>query len=227
VRTAEEAGCELRPSPLAEPEGPVSWLLPAPRKAAAVSNFNCRKRPNRQIEYTESCHKLFVQSARKYASLVTSKVVLSMAIIQGTHTSPPQLAAPSACRRTSTAMGVRSPLSAAQVASGLRIEPSQPRDAHSRHTNARPRRSNVVAAARNSQCHVSEVSQRRVSRTTAVGRSGSCAARRGTGLDPGPCSPCTAATSHAVDARICSELGSHTKPGLHTRRLPQRAVSSP
>ena len=50
VRTAEEAGCELRPSPLAEPEGPVSWLLPALRKAAAVSNFNCRKRPNRQIE---------------------------------------------------------------------------------------------------------------------------------------------------------------------------------
>ena len=167
------------------------------------------------------------QSARKYASLATNVFVLSMAIIQGTHTSPPQLAAPSACRRTSTAMGVRSPLSAAQVASGLRIEPSQPRDAHSRHTNARPRRSNVVAAARNSQCHVSEVSQRRVSRTTAVGRSGSCAARRGTGLDPGPCSACTAATSHAVDARICSELGSHTKPGLHTRRLPQRAVSSP
>ena len=87
VRTAEEAGCELRPSPLAEPEGPVSWLLAAPRKAAAVSNFNCRKRPKWQIEYTESCHKLFVQSARKYASLVTSKV-LSMAIIQGTHTSP-------------------------------------------------------------------------------------------------------------------------------------------
>ena len=50
VWTAEEAACELRPSPLAEPEGPVSWLLPAPRKAAAVSNFNCRKRPNRQIE---------------------------------------------------------------------------------------------------------------------------------------------------------------------------------
>ena len=37
------AGCELRPSPLAEPEGPVSWLLAAPRKAAAVSNLNCRK----------------------------------------------------------------------------------------------------------------------------------------------------------------------------------------
>ena len=124
-------------------------------------------------------------------------------------------------RSTSTAMGVRSPLSAAQVASGLRIEPSQPRDAHSRHTNARPRRSNVVAAARNSQCHVSEVSQRRVSRTTAVGRSGSCAARRGTGLDPGPCSPSTAATSRAVDANICPELGSHAKPGLHTRRLPK------
>ena len=34
------AGCELRPSPLAEPEGPVSWLLAAPRKAAAVSNLN-------------------------------------------------------------------------------------------------------------------------------------------------------------------------------------------
>ena len=38
------AGCELRPSPLAEPEGPVSSLLAAPRKAAAVSNLNCRKR---------------------------------------------------------------------------------------------------------------------------------------------------------------------------------------
>ena len=130
-------------------------------------------------------------------------------------------------RSTSTAMGLRSPLSAAQVASGLRIEPSQPREAHSRHTNARPRRSHVVAAARNSKRHVSEVSQQRVSRTTAVGRSGSCATRRGTGRDPGPCSPCTAATSRAVDAHICCELGSHTKPGLHTRCLPQRAVSSP
>jgi hypothetical protein len=146
-----------------------------------------------------------------------------MAIIQGTHTSPPQLAAPSACRRTSTAMGVRSPLSAAQVASGLRIEPSQPRDAHSRHTNARPRRSNVVAAARNSQCHVSVVSQRRVGRRSAVGRSGSCATRRGTGRDPGPCRPCTAAVSRAVDARVRIELGSHAKPGLHMRRLPLQA----
>ena len=49
------AGCELRPSPLAEPEGPVSWLLPAPRKAAAVSNFNCRKRSS-----AESCDLMFV-----------------------------------------------------------------------------------------------------------------------------------------------------------------------
>ena len=91
----------------------------------------------------------------------------------------------------------------------------------------RPRRSHGVAAARNLQRHVSEALQRRVSGTTPVGRSGSCAARRGTGLDPGPCSPCTAATSRAVDAHIRSELESHTKPGLHTRRLPQRAVSSP
>ena len=44
------AGCELRPSPLAEPEGPVSWLLAAPRKAAAVSNLNTHRnqRPKRQ-----------------------------------------------------------------------------------------------------------------------------------------------------------------------------------
>ena len=127
-------------------------------------------------------------------------------------------------------MGLRSPLSAAQVASGLRIEPSQPREAHSRHTNARPRRSHVVAAARNSKRHVSEVSQQRVSRTTAVGRSGSCATRRGTGRDPGPCSPCIAAVSPAVDARVLSELGSYAKPGLHMRRLPLQAcdgASSP
>jgi hypothetical protein len=53
---------------------------------------------------------------------------------------------------------------------------------------------------------VSVVSQRRVGRRSAVGRSGSCATRRGTGRDPGPCSPCTAAVSRAVDARVRIEL---------------------
>jgi hypothetical protein len=70
---------------------------------------------------------------------------------------------------------------------------------------------------------VSVVSQRRVGRRSAVGRSGSCATRRGTGRDPGPCRPCTAAVSRAVDARVHTELGSHAKPGLHMRRLPLQA----
>ena len=70
---------------------------------------------------------------------------------------------------------------------------------------------------------MSVVSQRRVGRRSAVGRSGSCATRRGTGRDPGPCSPCTAAVSRAVDARLRIELGSHAKPGLHMRRLPLQA----
>ena len=52
------------------------------------------------------------------------------------------------------------------------IEPGQPRDAHTSHANARARRSQVDAAARNSQHHVSVVLQRRVGRRTAVGRSG-------------------------------------------------------
>jgi hypothetical protein len=70
---------------------------------------------------------------------------------------------------------------------------------------------------------VSVVSQRRVGRRSAVGRSGSCATRRGTGRDPGPCRPCTAAVRRAVDARVRIELGSHAKPGLHMRRLPLQA----
>ena len=70
---------------------------------------------------------------------------------------------------------------------------------------------------------MSVVSQRRVGRRSAVGRSGSCATRRGTGRDPGPCSPCAAAVSRAVDARVHTELGSHAKPGLHMRRLPLQA----
>ena len=136
-------------------------------------------------------------------------------------TSPPQFAAPSASSQHSHRRRCPRALSAAQVTSGLRIEPSQPRDAHARNRNTRARRSHVVAAARNSQRRVRVVPARRVSRTTAVGRSGSCAARSGTGLDPGPCSPYTPATSRAVDANICPELGSHAKPGLHTRRLPK------
>ncbi len=142
-------------------------------------------------------------------------------------TSPPQFAAPSASSQQSHRRRCLGALSAAQVTSGLRIDPSQQRDAHARNRNTRARRSHVVAAARNSQRRVRVVPARRVSRTTAVGRSGSCAARSGTGLDSGPCSPCTAATSRAVDANICPELVSHAKPGLHWRRLPQRAVSSP
>ena len=142
-------------------------------------------------------------------------------------TSPPQFAAPSASSQPSLRRRCPRALSAAQVTSGLRIDPSQQRDAHARNRNTRARRSHVVAAARNSQRRVRVVPARRVSRTTAVGRSGSCAARSGTGLDSGPCSPCTAATSRAVDGNICPELGSHAKPGLHWRRLPQRAVSSP
>ena len=50
------------------------------------------------------------------------------------------------------------------------------------------------------------------------------------GRDPGPCSPCMAAVSRAVDVRMLSELGSYAKPGLHMRRLPLLAcdgTSSP
>jgi hypothetical protein len=124
---------------------------------------------------------------------------------------------------TSTAVGARTPYPLRRSLLAFRIEPGQPRDAHARHANARARRSQVDAAARNSQRHVSVVSQRRVGRRSAVGRSGSCATRRGTGRDPGPCSPCTAAVSRAVDARVRIELGSHAKPGLHMRRLPLQA----
>ena len=114
---------------------------------------------------------------------------------------------------TSTAVGARTPYPLRRSLLAFGIEPGQPRDAHARHANARARRSQVDGAARNSQRHVSVASQRRVGRRTAVGRSGSCATRRGTGRDPGPCSPCTAAVSRAVDARVHTELGSHAKPG--------------
>jgi hypothetical protein len=124
---------------------------------------------------------------------------------------------------TSTAVGARTPYPLRRSLLAFRIEPGQPRDAHARHANARARRSQVDAAARNSQRHVSVVSQRRVGRRSAVGRSGSCATRRGTGRDPGPCRPCTAAVSRAVDARVRIELGSHAKPGLHMRRWPLQA----
>ena len=126
-------------------------------------------------------------------------------------------------RSPSTAVGVRTPCPLRRSLLAFGIEPGQPRDAHARHANARARRSQVDGAARNSQRHMSVVSQRRVGRRTAVGRSGSCATRRGTGRDPGPCSPCTAAVSRAVDARVHTELGSHAKPGLHMRRLPLQA----
>ena len=126
-------------------------------------------------------------------------------------------------RSPSTAISIPTPCPLRRSLLAFGIEPGQPRDAHARHTNARARRSQVDGAARNSQRHVSVVSQRRVGRRTAVGRSGSCATRRGTGRDPGPCSPCTAAVSRAVDARVHTELGSHAKPGLHMRRLPLQA----
>ena len=45
VWTAEEAACELRPSPLAE--GPLSRLLAAPRKARR-SQFEHAQRPKRR-----------------------------------------------------------------------------------------------------------------------------------------------------------------------------------
>ena len=126
-------------------------------------------------------------------------------------------------RSPSTAVGVRTPCPLRRSLLAFGIEPGQPRDAHARHANARARCSQVDAAARNSQRHGSMVSQRRVGRRRDVGRSGSCASRRGKGRDPGPCSPCMAATSRAVDARVLYELGSHAKPGLHMRRLPLQA----
>jgi hypothetical protein len=126
-------------------------------------------------------------------------------------------------RSPSTAISIHTPCPLRRSLLAFGIEPGQPRDAHARHTSARARRSQVDGAARNSQRHVSVVSQRRVGRRSAVGRSGSCATRRGTGRDPGPCSPCTAAVSRAVDARLRIELGSHAKPGLHMRRLPLQA----
>ena len=79
---------------------------------------------------------------------------------------------------TSTAVGARTPYPLRRSLLAFRIEPGQPRDAHARHANARARRSQVDAAARNSQRHVSVVSQRRVGRRSAVGRSGSCATKR-------------------------------------------------
>ena len=76
-------------------------------------------------------------------------------------------------RSTSTAVGARTPCPLRRSLLAFGIEPGQPRDAHARHANARARRSQVDAAARNSQRHVSVVSQRRVGRRSAVGRSGS------------------------------------------------------
>jgi hypothetical protein len=116
---------------------------------------------------------------------------------------------------TSTAVGARTPYPLRRSLLAFGIEPGQTRDAHARHANARARRSQVDAAARNSQRHVSVVSQRRVGRRSAVGRSGSCATRRGTGRDPGPCS-----VSHRVWLQnvpsVRYDLGSHTgrpRPG--------------
>ena len=57
-------------------------------------------------------------------------------------------------RSTSTAIGVRAPCPLRRSLLAFGIEPGQPRDAHARHANARARRSQVDAAARNSQCHV-------------------------------------------------------------------------
>ena len=116
-------------------------------------------------------------------------------------------------------------MSAAQVTASLRdrTRPAARRARQAHERAARARRSQVDGAARNSQRHVSVVSQRRVGRRTTVGRSGSCATRRGTGRDPGPCRTCTAAVSRAVDARVHTELGSYAKPGLHMRRLPLQA----
>ena len=68
----------------------------------------------------------------------------------------------------STAVGARTPYPLRRSLLAFRIEPGQPRDAHARHANARARRSQVDAAARNSQRHVSVVSQRRVGRRSAV-----------------------------------------------------------
>ena len=102
----------------------------------------------------------------------------------------------------------------------FRIEPGQPRDAHARHANARARRSQVDAAARNSLRHVSEVSQRRVGRKNSRGSMGIMRHTKGQGRDPGPCSPYTAAVRRAVDARVRAKLGSHAKRGLRMRRLP-------
>ena len=87
-------------------------------------------------------------------------------------------------RSPSTAISIHTPCPLRRSLLAFGIERG-----HARHTNARARRSQVDGAARNSQRHVSVASQRRVGRRTAVGRSGSCATRRGTGRDPGPCSP--------------------------------------
>ena len=126
-------------------------------------------------------------------------------------------------RSPSTAVGARAPYPLRRSLLAFGIEPGQPRDAHARHANARARRSQVDAAARNSLRHVSEVSQRRVGRKNSRGSMGIMRHTKGQGLDPEPCSPCTADVSRAVDARVRTELRSHAKPGLHMRRLPLQA----
>jgi hypothetical protein len=73
---------------------------------------------------------------------------------------------------TSTAIGARTPYPLRRSLLAFGIEPGQPRDAHARHANARARRSQVDAAARNSQRHVSVVSQRRVGRKNVRGSMG-------------------------------------------------------
>ena len=70
---------------------------------------------------------------------------------------------------TSTAVGARTPCPLRRSLLAFGIEPGQPRDAHARHANARARRSQVDAAARNSQRHVSVGSQRRVCRKNSGG----------------------------------------------------------
>ena len=65
-------------------------------------------------------------------------------------------------RSPSTAISIHTPCPLRRSLLAFGIEPGQPRDAHARHTNARARRSQDDGAARNSQRHVSVVSQRRV-----------------------------------------------------------------
>ena len=90
------------------------------------------------------------------------------------------------------------------------------RDAQARRTKARPRRRHVVAAAHKSQRHVSLRGFAAESRLAAdpPWSDGDHAplSRGGTGRDPGPCSRGTVAVGRAVDAHVCTELGSYAKP---------------